>query len=325
MSDLQASAPVGQGVVDEDVGLSTTRSSLRAWLALVRFSAGRHAIPRQLAGISLSLLLLATLIVGLNTLNDRWSMAQWRSPRGIGPTYRDWLATVQTFPWPMAACLPVQACTGAEAAVLARGGFQVFSTWVVWSFFVSFLMPVWTLSFATDALGAERENGTLIWLLARPLSRPAIYLAKYAGVLPYTFGMSVGGFAVLCLAGGWAGRLAFQVYWPAVFMGTWALSSIYFCLGACFERPAIAAIVYSFFLETVLSNMPGQMKRLSIGFYTRCMMLEGAFRHGFQPERPAVYQPVSGAAALIVLSMAIAASLLIGIWVFSAKEYRDLS
>jgi hypothetical protein len=285
---------------------------------------GRHAAPRQLAGISLSLLLLASLIVALNTLNDRWSMAHWRSPRGLGPTYADWLAMVQTLPWSTEALLPVKACTGAAAAVVAKGGFQVFSTWVVLSFFVSFLMPVWTLSFATDALGAERENGTLMWLMARPLSRPALYLAKYVGVLPYTFAMCAGGFGVLCLAGGWPGRLAFQVFWPAVLVGTWAFSSLYFCMGVCLQRPAIAAIVYSFFLETVLANMPGHMKRLSVGFYTRCMMFEGAARYGFQPEKPAVYQPVSGSAALIVLILVVAASLLIGIWVFSYKEYRDL-
>jgi hypothetical protein len=164
-----------------------------------------------------------------------------------------------------------------------------------------------------------------MWLLARPLSRPAIYLAKYAGALPYTFGMSVGGFGILCLAAGWPGRLAFQAFWPAVLVGTWAFSSLYFCMGACFQRPAIAAIVYSFFLEAVLGNMPGDMKRLSVGFYTRCMMFEGAARHGFQPERSAVYQPVSGSAAFIVLSVVVAASLLIGIWLFSYKEYRDLN
>jgi hypothetical protein len=324
MSDVRTSAGLAKAIVEAG-GPPTAQSNVRAWLALVRLSAGRHAIPRQLPGISLSLLLLAGLIIGLNTLNDRWSMAHWRSPRGVGPTYPEWLAMVQALPWSMEASLPVRACTGAGAAVIARGGFQVFSTWVVLSFFVSFLMPVWTLGFATDAMGAERENGTLMWLLARPLSRPAIYLAKYAGVLPYTFGMSAGGFAVLCLAGGWPGRLAFQVFWPAVLVGTWAFSSLYFCMGVCFQRPAIAAVVYSFFLETVLANMPGHMKRLSVGFYTRCMMFEGAEQYGFQPEKPAVYQPVSGSAALMVLSVVVAASLLIGICVFSYKEYRDLN
>jgi hypothetical protein len=308
----------------EGGGPAEIRSNMRAWVALVRLSLGRHALPRQLAGISLSLLLLASLIVALNTLNDRWSMAHWRSPRGVGPTYADWLAMVQTLPWSKEALMPVQACAGAGAAVVARGGFQVFSTWVVLSFFVSFLMPVWTLSFATDALGAERENGTLMWLLATPLSRPALYLAKYVGVLPYTFAMCAGGFGVLCLAGGWPGRLAFQVFWPAVLVGTWAFSSLYFCMGVCLQRPAIAAIVYSFFLETVLANMPGHMKRLSVGFYTRCMMFESAARCGFRPEKPAVYQPVSGGSAFIVLMLVVAASLLIGMAVFSYKEYRDL-
>src|SRR5262245_3030515 len=127
MSDVRTSAGIAASATVQDCSPAKARSNLRAWLALVRLSAGRHAIPRQLAGISLSLLLLAALIVGLNTLNDRWSMAHWRSPRGVGPTYPEWLAMVQTLPWSMEASLPVQACTGAGAAVVAGSGFQVFS------------------------------------------------------------------------------------------------------------------------------------------------------------------------------------------------------
>ena len=33
--------------------------------------------------------------------------------------------------------------------------------------FFSFLVPIWSLSFATEALGGERESGSMIWLLTR--------------------------------------------------------------------------------------------------------------------------------------------------------------
>ena len=86
MPDADTSAGTAVTGPAEGSDAANGRSNKRAWLALVRLSFGRHALPRQLAGISLSLLLLATLIVALNTLNDRWSMAHWRSPRGLGPT-----------------------------------------------------------------------------------------------------------------------------------------------------------------------------------------------------------------------------------------------
>src|SRR4051794_18377541 len=54
-----------------------------------------------------------------------------------------------------------------------------FSRVVVFDVLLGFLLPIWSLSFATQALGGEREGRTLVWLLTRPLSRPAVYLAKF--------------------------------------------------------------------------------------------------------------------------------------------------
>jgi hypothetical protein len=39
--------------------------------------------------------------------------------------------------------------------------------------FLSFLLPLFSLSFATEALGSERESRSLVWLLSRPLPRGA--------------------------------------------------------------------------------------------------------------------------------------------------------
>src|SRR5207249_6283590 len=98
---------------------------------------------------------------------------------------------------------PVQlAVGGACDAAVQKSGFFVFSNWIVFSIFTTFLMPLWSLSFATEGLGREREAGNLLWLLTRPLSRPAIYLANFVAVLTGALGLSVGGCAVLCAVGG---------------------------------------------------------------------------------------------------------------------------
>jgi hypothetical protein len=46
----------------------------------------------------------------------------------------------------------------------AEGGFRNFSGWVVVGMFCGFLLPLWTLSFATEALGREREARNLVWV-----------------------------------------------------------------------------------------------------------------------------------------------------------------
>src|SRR5262249_31104387 len=152
------------------------------------------------------------------------------------------------------------------------------------------LLPIWSLSFATEALGGERESRSLVWLLTRPMSRPAIYAAKFVALLPWTLGLNLGGFAVICLAAGAPGRLALQLYWPAVAGASLAFCAMFHLMSAIFRRPAVIAIVYSFFLETILGTMPGYMKRISISFYTRCLMFDAAQTVGLEPpEKPTIY------------------------------------
>ena len=73
---------------------------------------------------------------------------------------------------------------------------------------------------------------------------------------------------------------------------TLAFAALFHLIGAWFRRPAVIALVYAFFLETIMGNMPGFFKRVSISFYARCMMYDAAGAYGVQPESPAVYLPV---------------------------------
>jgi len=144
------------------------------------------------------------------------------------------------------------------------------------------------------------------------LPRPAIYLAKFLALLPWSLGLNLGGFALLCLAAGPPGGMAFRLYWPAVLWATLAFSSLFYLMGAFFRRPAVVAIVYAFFLEVIFGNMPGFLKRISIGFYTRCMMYEAAAGYGILPEKletaelPAGNALVEGATFLAILAGTIA-------------------
>src|SRR5207253_1663247 len=79
--------------VDVDVP-SAAPSAVRAWLYLVRLAVRQQARAGQMVWIALGLLALTTAIVAVNALAGRWGMDQWRSPRGVGPTYRQWVAAV---------------------------------------------------------------------------------------------------------------------------------------------------------------------------------------------------------------------------------------
>jgi ABC-type transport system involved in multi-copper enzyme maturation permease subunit len=193
----------------------------------------------------------------------------------------------------------------------------------VFAIFQSFLLPLWTLSFATDALGSERENRTLIWLFTRPLPRPAVYLAKYVAALPWCLGLNLLGFAGICLAAGEPGRLALRLFWPAVVWGTLAFAALFHLIAAAFRRPAVVGLIYAFFFETLVGDLPGDLKRMSLSFYVRSLMFDATTPLGLAPDQLTVYAPVSGWTAWAVLAGATVVFTLIGMAIFARTEYRE--
>src|SRR5947209_4710316 len=296
-------------------------SRVRAFCYLIGLSWQRHARAHLLVWIALSLLALTAFIVTVIDQQGRWTMAGWRYPPREGASFKQYLEGVQSLadlPWdapPSAGAVALAATFGAILNDVS--GFYVFSNGIVFTLFATFLLPLWSLTFATEGLGREREARNLLWVLTRPLPRPAIYLAKYLALAPWCLLLNLGGFAVLCLFARTPGRVAFTVYWPAVFWATLAFAALFHLLGACLRRAPVAAILYAFFLETFAGNMPGHFKRLSISFYTRCLMFDRAHTIGLYPDRPGVYLPVSGPAALSVLAGATVGLLLIGMVVFA--------
>ncbi len=289
------------------------------WLSL-----RREARAHWMVWIALGLLAFTVFVVFMNGRAGRFGMDHWRYPRRAGWNYSTYLLMLTETGWDNAGA--TQAVTGAiRATLLKSSGLFVFSNWVVFSIFTTFLLPLWSLCFATEGLGREREARNLIWVLSRPLSRPAIYLAKYVAVLPWCLVLNLGGFCLICLAGGAPGRLAFTLYWPAVLLATFAFCSLFHLIGAWFRRPAVIAILYSFFLETIVGNLPGHLKRFSISFYTRCLMFDRAHELNIRPERPALYVAVDGATAVWALAAVTLMCLLAGMWLFARGEYLETS
>lgn len=307
----------------------TPPSAWRAWTYLVWLSFQRQARAHLMLWIALGLLGLSLVIVFANTSAGRWNMAHWTYPRGKGPTYGKYLEHIERvglLPW-HAPDIGVHHMVEASLNVaLYQGtGFFVFSDWIVFQLFTTFLLPIWTISFATEGLGREREAQNLLWVLTRPISRPAIFLAKYVALLPWCLLLNLGGFTLICLSAGHPGRLALELYWPAVFWATLAFSALFHMLGACLRRGAIVALLYAFFLETIMGNLPGHFKRFSISFYTRCMMFDSAHELGIHPERPNIYLPASGTTAWLVLAGVTVVCLIVGAIVFTRNEYLDVN
>ena len=206
---------------------------------------------------------------------------------------------------------------------LADWAFANFARWVVLSAYLGFVLPMFTLAYASGAIGSERESRSLIWLMTRPIPRSAIYLAKFLGTLPWCLLFSVGGFAVLCLAGGEQGRTALRLFWPGALAGTVAFSALFHLIGAIFRRPIIVGLVYAFFFEFLVAALPGSLKMLSITFYVRSLMYNESVAAGYPGAMLDVPEPATSASAWAVLIAVPTALTLLGSWLFARFEYRD--
>mgnify|MGYP002779742669 CR=1 FL=1 len=337
---------------------SAAPSALRAWCVLVVQSFQRHWRVRQMGLVAAGLLALVVAWVALATRSGAWDATQLRSrrtvstlsarppvgaeaarqsrdaryavlvtgerideqpphelPNPLNPT-ADALATL---------ILSVPQAALASEPFLRSWGFMNFSRYVVLLVFMGFVLPLFTLSYASGAFGTDRETRSLVWLMTRPIPRSGIYLAKFVGTLPWCVGFGVGGLALIGWAGGEIGRAAFALYWPAAAMGTVAFAALFHLVGALFRRPVIIGLVYVFFFETVVAALPGSLKLLSLTFYARSLMYNEAVAAGHPGEMlPAITaQAVSSQTAWAVLAAAPVAITLFGMYLFARSDYRD--
>src|SRR5579872_6501522 len=170
-------------------------SAWRAWFYLIWLSWQRQLRERQMVLISLGLLGLALFFVAINTATHRWDMPRRHMPFSDPATNQQKADAAQLAMW----LAPLNQGfffreTGAAAAgqLLLQQfslGVRIFFNAVVDGVFLTFLLPLWSMSFATQALGADRESNSLIWLLTRPLPRAAVYLGKFVAMLPWSLAL----------------------------------------------------------------------------------------------------------------------------------------
>ena len=324
----------------------TPPSALRAFWALVVFSFRRHAKIRQLGWVALGLLaILSGLVLVVGQGKTGWRLetrirkvSNPKDEKGddsIGMTYKQYgeerLPFYEVIPsTPEGFGLKVAVASAfrskmADQKFLDDFAFLSFVRTVVFGYFLSFLLPLLTLAYASGAIGAERESRTLIWLLTRPLPRWAVYLAKYLGTMPWCVGVCGVAFAVMCLCGGEYGRRAFVLYWPAVLAGSLAFGSLFHLIGALFRWPAVIGLVYVFFFELLVGALPGSLKQLSLSFYVRSLFYNATASaiENAKPENVDVFAPTDPTTAWVALIAASVAMTLAGMWLFGRQEPKD--
>jgi ABC-type transport system involved in multi-copper enzyme maturation permease subunit len=200
--------------------------------------------------------------------------------------------------------------------------FREFSEFLI-VVFASFVVPMCALAFGTASVGGDREDRTLVFLLVRPIPRALILLAKLSATLPLVLGLVLGSYWLYCRLAGAVGMVAFNLYLPAIVWMTLAYVGLFHLFAVSFRYATIIALLYAVFMETLLGNLPGIVKRVVVNYYGRSIMYAAGEAEGAR--MPNGFQPLSLEVSTWALAGIAVVGVILACIVFSRREYRDLT
>jgi ABC-2 type transport system permease protein len=129
------------------------------------------------------------------------------------------------------------------------------------------VLPIMTLIIGTGVLGSEIDDGTIVHILAKPLPRREIILAKLA--VSWLVSWVVSG-VPLAVAGAIAGsgKLALGLFIGAG-VGALAYSALFLVLSLLTRRPVLIGLIYVVLWEGVLGNVLTGTRALSVQQYVQ--------------------------------------------------------
>ena len=136
---------------------------------------------------------------------------------------------------------------------------------------VTLLLPIMAVLFGTAAFGAEIEDGTILYLLAKPISRWAVVAAKFLGAGGVTallglLSVLVSGAIVLSPLGE-PGAEATRAFLAAMFVGSICYVAVFLTLSLFTRRALLIGLVYVLVWEGALSALLPGIANLSIRQY----------------------------------------------------------
>lgn len=142
---------------------------------------------------------------------------------------------------------------------------EVLAVWLI----TTTLLPLTSVLFGTSVLGDELEDGTIIYLLTKPVQRWFILLPKVAAAWLLTTAFVVASLAVsvLIVMGSDGGQviLGFSI---AAAIGALAYAVVFTLLSIVTSRALIAGLVFVFIWEGAVTGIFEGVRYLSIRHYT---------------------------------------------------------
>jgi ABC-2 type transport system permease protein len=142
---------------------------------------------------------------------------------------------------------------------------EVLCVWLV----STTVLPLTAVLFGTSVLGDELEDGTIIYLLTKPVQRWLILLPKVAAawLLTMLFVVASLAISVLIVLGGDGGQIVFG-FGVAAAIGSLAYAVVFVLLSIVTSRALIAGLIFVFIWEGAVTGIFEGVRYLSIRHYT---------------------------------------------------------
>jgi len=188
-----------------------------------------------------------------------------------------------------------------DVSRFTRGVFEPVSMTIV--------LPLAAVLFGTGAFGAEQDDGTILYLLAKPISRWTVVLAKVFAAAALTVVMTVGSVllagVVELLPAGADGASATEAYVGAMVVGSLCYVALFVALSLFTRRALVVGIGYTLVWEGALSSLLPGIANLSVRQYA-LGAADAFFQFSSGPARLSPTTAFTLAAILIVAALALA-------------------
>lgn len=136
------------------------------------------------------------------------------------------------------------------------------------NFGFSVVLPLTALIIGTSVLGAEIDDGSVLHLLATPVSRASVVLTKFAAAVALTvcFG-TVPLYLAAAIATGFGDPLATGLLAGGLVAAV-AYNAVFVMLSVLTTRAIAVGLIYLLVWEELLGNLIGGVRVLSIGQYS---------------------------------------------------------
>lgn len=153
-------------------------------------------------------------------------------------------------------------------AVLARvGGGRLDEARIVDALVIRVVLPLTALVFGTSALGSELEDGTAVYLLAKPVPRWQVVLAKTFVAATLTAGLAVGSTlltGMILSAGDPSALAATLALAVSVAVAAAAYVALFVAASVLTSRALVLGLIYTLVWEGVLAGILAGTRMFSI-------------------------------------------------------------